>query len=143
MTRPRDSQYAKFWKATKVIEPFGQTFATEKNVETYVRKSAARAFLTRRYPLHGTFTVNHLPRTQREKGDYWSVSIPADSRHTRTVIYCLTRLIWSRAHPRSAFTGWQWAMIYLDVVQALMGRPAADLLKASYRVHGVQYREKP
>ncbi len=142
MTRPRDSQYARFWKSTRVIESFGQTFKTEKNIEAYVRKSAARAFLMRRYPLQGTFTINHLPRPQREKGDRWSVSIPEDSRDTRTVIYCLTRLIWARTHPQSAFTGWEWAMIYLDVVQALMGRPAADLLKASYRVHGVRYREK-
>jgi hypothetical protein len=148
MPRQRNSQYGKFWAAQSTIDSHGRDFTAARALP-YIKKAQARVFLLRRYPSFArSFRVDWLPRNHRERGDYWSIGIPEGKYDECTIIYCLARVIWSRESSSSrdgrewAYTGWQWASIYLDLVHALMGKPAADLLKAAYQVHGVRWKPK-
>lgn len=144
MPRERDTQFARFWRAQSVINPFDKQFKTEKGLNSYVERACGRAFLLRRYPcLKLRVGVRHLRGRDREFGGYWSVGIPITSRNLRTVIYVLARTIWMRTDDlRRAHYGWQFVAIYIDVVHALMGKAEADLLRESCKSYGVRWKPK-
>jgi hypothetical protein len=149
MPRERNSQFGKFWKAQSVLDSIDRPFKTKKGMTTYIRKATDRAFLRRRYPeLAKPIHIEFLPKFHREKGSSLSVSIPENRMNMHCVLYCLTRVIWCREARKTrggttwAYNGWQWAAIYLDVVQSLMGKEAADLLKSAYSVYRVRWKPK-
>jgi hypothetical protein len=143
MTRPRNSQYAKFWKAQGILASISRELKTEKQVERFVSNARERAFLKRRYP-HLQYGIHVSHEETKLVALYNEINIPPAHRREHEICRQIAIVLFYRADWREqwAWHGWQFCAIYLDVVRAMMGKKAHDVLKASFRANRVRFAEK-
>jgi putative metallohydrolase (TIGR04338 family) len=156
----RDSRRSKLYAAEHVLIPMETPIPSVKDVERYITKNSKRQALIRRYGTavdaqrwkmvvkDGGGTRNALCYGTR------TISIPLWARNDRVVLHEWAHAIHNRLEvtgygvggTRSrelaggASHGWQFAAIYLDLVQFCMGPQAAAALKAAYKSKKVRIR---
>lgn len=143
--RARDSQRLKFWRATDVIDPLGQSL-TRAQARRILLTMHERMFLKRRYSTSVRRKWDVVDHKKRGTGDagYWSISLYDGDLYMNRIVYLAARAIWWRlpVNGRMAWYGPEYAKLVLEMTQVLMGKAAADLLKESYRAHNVRWKEK-
>lgn len=150
MARQHDGQRAKFWAADSILDDHARSLGTETTVKRFIKDACGRAFLTRRYraellrEIILRFDTN--PRRRHYETSYWSIIVPphvsawTDHNLCRQLAY----IIHARRDRlgKLAWHGREFCAIYLDVVRALMGVAAHDLLRARFRYTGVRFTPK-
>lgn len=144
MDRPRNTQRAKFWRAQAVLSEVSRPFKTERGVKRFVINARERAFLRRRYGEFLTRDIMVKFEGQPEAGR-WIIVAPGTEWKEHSMCRLIARVIWHRKQPYHCPLAWhgiEYCAIYVDVVQAMMGRTSAELLKNSFRAHGVRFKPK-
>jgi putative metallohydrolase (TIGR04338 family) len=142
----RDNQRSKLYKAEKVLadKAFTYRLDTVRDMERLVKKVQTRATLVRRYgpELRKPIFVGDGRGKRNAGGDGQGIYMPRWSRTAYIVLHELAHTISIRKYGRSAIAphGRHFCAVYLDLVRFILGKEAADALKASFRDRGVKYR---
>lgn len=140
----RDSQRAKLYKADDILKHFAKPLPEIKNIEKYADKLFKMKRLMNKYPrasLRGRPLVKDGRGCRNATGSAGSIVIPAGwARQEDVVCHELAHCITDREFGwRTAGHGWQFCMVYLDVVKWMMGLEAHDALKASFKKSKVRF----
>lgn len=166
----RDTQRGKLYKAERVAHETapGKPLATVKDIERYLKnKVSGRATLTRRYGIACDFEVWPVAvgdgrGTRRALAHGTTkITIPGWARNEWIVLHEIAHIVHCRiqfGYARkgmkiegerveelrglSAAHGWQYAAIYIDLVQFCMGAEFADALKQCFKLGKVRFRPK-
>ena len=143
----RDTQRSKVYAAeNKALKPFAVRIETVPEIERYVERVRKRATLARRYgpELARPIRVGDGRMRRRAGGDAAGIYMPRWSRTQWIVLHELAHTISIRKHGRSNIAGHgrEYCAVYIDLVRYMIGKEAADALKASFVEHGVKYKKK-
>lgn len=146
--RERDSQRSRVYRAENKAfssQPEASTWLeTTADIERYLRYVVSLKRVTDSWPVLKQPVAVHDGRgLTRASANQWSITMPNIYRKKWIVLHELSHVIHQRqvSTCRSAFHGWQYAEIYLRLVLLVLGREAHDALKASFKAHGVKYKE--
>lgn len=153
MSKERDQQRSRVYKAEKVLSKFAEPLPKVNDVERYVKevwksKRVQNAFPKAVRPyVHGfgqTYgsepTVKDGRGIRKAKGHQHWIAIPLWARNSYIVTHELAHTITRREHgTKVAGHGWQYCEIYLTLVLYMLGREAHDVLKASFKQHRVRF----
>ncbi len=145
MTKERDSQKGKLYKAEKILLPISQRLETVPEMEKYLKKVLDRAPIQRRYSrwLGRKIVVKDGRGCRHAYGNYNWIKMPRWARSQHIVLHEVAHALTLRKHGDAvADHGWQYAAIYLDLVKFGMGAEAHDALKASFKQHKVRFKAK-
>jgi putative metallohydrolase (TIGR04338 family) len=140
---PRDTQRSRLYKAETALINIAKPLYEVRDVEKYVKRVLARQSILRRYPRTNPNVRVKDGRGTRRALAYGShtISLPLWARNEAVVLHELAHTIAVRHYYREKIAGhgWQFAAILLDLVRAMMGKEAHDLLRASFKEHKVRY----
>lgn len=147
MKEERDSQRGKLYKAEcAALTPFQETYPEMEDVNLYVARTVERAPIKARYG--AAFAKRRLQVKDgrgrwRAGGCAQYITIPRHNRLNWVILHELAHTLTQRIHGHYvAAHGWQFAAIYIDLVHFMMGKAAADALKAAFREHHVRWKPK-
>lgn len=142
----RDNQRNKLYKAEKVLSKISKPLATVPDMEKFIKALSKKATIKKRYgnELNRDVYVGSGKARRAAGGDAKGVYMPLWSRTEYIVLHELAHCISMRKFGRNMIAphGWEFCLVYMDLVRFVMGREAADLLKASFRQHKVRYKAK-
>jgi putative metallohydrolase (TIGR04338 family) len=146
-SKERDNQRSKLYKAERATSMWKnpKRLDTVKDIEKFVERVQARKSLRKRFGYCLGRHVEVLDGRGRRSacGGSWGIKMPIWSRNELIVCHELAHTINIRmCGSRVAGHGWQFANIYLQLVQSMMGKDAADELKASFKKHRVRFNPK-
>lgn len=161
MTKERDSQRSKYWKAVAEFRSYPSIKALPKmeDLSRYMRTTFPRAALVSRYGRAVEFLNGRQFVHLRDGRGYASIQpdfphsilhIPNSARDEFSVLRGLAYLVhWraknlrdtgSRTEIRGGpFHGWQYCAILLDMVHFTMGTDAEKALKTAFKNNGVRF----
>lgn len=145
MTKERDSQQGKLYKAEKILEQYSKRLETMPEITAFAERVLLRAPVQARYGQHLRWAIQIKDgrRCRNALGGTNWVKLPKWSRTEYIVLHELAHTICRRMHGVNvAGHGWQYAAIYLDLVWFGLGAEARDALKASFRQHRVRFTPK-
>jgi putative metallohydrolase (TIGR04338 family) len=153
VSRPRDSQRAKLYRAENALDwPGERRWGTVPEIQRYVDRLVASVWFKRRWPQvneryfmpWSTMLIERFPAIEVADGrgghnaraHQHRIQIPTRARQEHVVLHELAHcLTWNDG----AAHGWEFAAVLVALVQHQMGKPKADALKASFRAHKVRY----
>lgn len=148
MGRARDSQRSAFWAAQAVLETHARLIETQKRMLRFVENARSRAYLKRRYKtaLRREIILDFCVWDTRENFEpfYSTITVPPKKDKWTDLTMCrqIAYVLLMRTHGQAAWHGREFCAIYLDVVRAMMGAAAYELLKGSFRKHKVRFTPK-
>lgn len=144
MTRERDSQRSKLYKAEKVLESMSARLETVPEMDAFLKKVLSRAPIQARYGrvIQREIVVRDGRRCRNALGGVNWIKMPRWSRTQYIVLHEAAHSITQRKFGLGvAAHGWQYAGVYLDLVRFGMGPAAGEALKASFKAHKVRFTE--
>jgi putative metallohydrolase (TIGR04338 family) len=149
MARPhpplRDSQRQRVYNAENT-QPRGRAMPTVPEMQRYVDRITSTQWWQRRYPRAATAIQVRPGHGRRHACAYSSgeaIAMPRSLRSEMVVLHELAHSANMRQAPGAyADHGWEFVVIYLDLVHHFMGRAAADGLRAAFKAHRVRLRPK-
>lgn len=146
MSRPRDSQKSRLYKAEReALNKRSKRLETISDITRYVDRISKRATIVRRYgtELRKPIFIGDGRGKRNAGGDAKGIYMPKWSRTEFIVLHEMSHCIACRMYGRYniAAHGREYAAIYLDLVRFMLGKDAADALKASFRTHRVKWRK--
>lgn len=143
----RDTQRSKVYAAeNKALKAFAVPLATVPEMEKFVERVRKRATLVRRYgpELARSIRVGDGRMRRRAAGNAAGIYMPRWSRLNWIVLHELAHTLSIRKHGRQNIAGHgrEFCAVYIDLVRYMIGKEAADALKASFVEHGVKYKKR-
>jgi putative metallohydrolase (TIGR04338 family) len=145
MVRPRDSQKSRLYKAERAaLDKISKRLDTIDDITRFVDRIRKRATIVRRYgyELKRSVFIGDGRGKRNAGGDSRGIYMPKWSRTEYIVLHELSHCIACRRYGRYniAAHGREFAAVYVDLVRYIIGKEAADALKASFREHRVKFR---
>ena len=152
----RDSQLSKVYIAEEVMSEYGCETAeamtwnelVEKIAEiinnTWFRRKFGKLFCDTDLQIH----TGHVRQNMAYAFGTDELSFPPNFRNLPIILHELTHIIMARLEWVVAFRkpynahGRMFAFIYLELVKKFIGRREYDLLRKSYKEHGVKYQKR-
>jgi putative metallohydrolase (TIGR04338 family) len=157
MTRPRDSQRSKLYAAENAVFNYGQNpragrrFTTLDEIDAYLLKVTGSAWFKRRWPVVGanghwgskTWRLKDGRGSRTPKGGMMSMSFPRGSRYEAIILHELAHHICERynGYERTAWHGWQYCAILLELVTHELGEETGDALRLEFKRRNVRFRK--
>lgn len=144
MTRARDSQRSKYWKATAPMDGVARKL-TPGETKRLALSIKDRAYLARRYPdAHLSWNFSIELKGGKLQAKKYHLNIPMTCHTDWDVARIVARMVFYRRDPYEqwAWYGWEYCAILVDVVHALMGKSAAKILTESMRANRVRWKPK-
>lgn len=146
MTRERDSQRSKVYRAEGASKVKGKFLGTIPEIEAYLERVFSHEWFRRHFPHARRFTVKDGRGRRAAGGSGYGfravITMPKWSRFETIILHelahGLTELEWGRG---TAWHGWEFCETFLKLVYHYMGREAGDKLKASFKEHRVRFRK--
>jgi len=145
LTRQRDTQRSRLYKAEKVLTSFSERLETPEEIATFLTKVCNRAPIQRRYGLHLRRSIEVHDGRRRRNACAWVnyIKMPKWARTQYIVLHEAAHSINLRKHGTLiAAHGREYAAIYLDLVRFGLGTDAHAALKTSFAAHKVKFRPK-
>lgn len=164
MTKERDSQRSKVYKADHSLDDISQQYASIDDIRRFLRDTCRRQRVQDEFPCtallaekfaDGTFHIHDGGGTSHARGGYNRLNFPRWSRRTGVILHELAHVIhkreqdsfgWDRELMKRdgyhAGHGWRFMQIYLRLVLHVMGRTAHDKLKAAAKANKVRINPK-
>jgi putative metallohydrolase (TIGR04338 family) len=142
----RDQQRARLYRAEKVVLK-GKTkpLPTVADIEAYIAKMQSRVTLVKRFgpALTRPIRVKDGRGTSIARGGVNHINMPLWSRNEFITLHEVAHVIAQRLHGTAlAGHGWEYANIYLQLVQSMLGREKCEELKASFKAEKVRWTAK-
>lgn len=145
MTRARDSQKSKLYKAEGVLDPISRRLETIPEIQAFLTRVLTKATVQRRYGeyLQGEIKVRDGRGASIARGGAHYIKMPKWSRCEHIVLHEIAHTICTRRHGSDvAAHGREYAAIYLDMIRFGMSADAAEKLKESFKENRVRFRPK-
>ncbi len=144
MVRPRDNQRSRLYKAERVLNKLSKRLEKVDDMKRFVDRLRKRATIVRRYgvELKTSIFIGDGRGKRNAGGDSRGIYMPLWSRTEYIVLHEMAHCIACRRYGRYniAAHGREFAAVYVDLVRYMLGKEAADTLKASFREHRVKFR---
>lgn len=150
--RPRDSQRSKLYEAERVLDDFISTEwgpGQVAEMQDWVDALLDSKWWTRRYGerfIEVTSGAGQRRALAKTRTDGWfsykrKIGLPLWARKDWVVLHELAHHATDFKHgfDQVAAHGREFARIYVELVGHVMGKPAADALKVSFKEHSVKY----
>lgn len=132
----RDSQKKKAYTAEDILKPISANFKTIEETRAYVDKVTMSHFYQHQWPAASwSIRVRDGRGTTIARGGRRGINLPL---WARTEYVCLHEI--AHCVVPDAKHGWQWAQVFLQLVEHFMGRKAGEILKQSFINHRVRFR---
>lgn len=138
----RDTQRQKLYRAEEVLRrdgaPGAERFGSVTEMQAFVDKLVTYAWWKRAFPYDRHITVKDGRGRRSACGDpvFREISMPTWSRTKAVLLHEVAHVV----APRDvAWHGWEFAEVYLKLVQHCLGADEAKALKASFKQHHVRY----
>lgn len=142
----RDSQRGKVYKSDHALDTYGR-LETVPEIEAFVAKLWKSERFKKRFPREigcSPPSVRDGRGRRRASGGRCQIRMPRWSRTKGIICHELAHTVHIRSgkgQPWCAAHGWEFCLIYLQIVYILMGWDAHDALKAAFKANRVKYRQ--
>ncbi len=140
MTRVRDQQRSRVYKAERVLCYYDRKFETIHETRTYVKKLTTSAWFNRRRLDREEVQVADGRGTRKAfaYGNH-TINLPRWARREKMILHELAHILLSSNLSLEAAHGREFCRAMLALVKHQMGIDAYNELKAAYKKHRVKY----
>lgn len=135
-TEMRDSQRKKVYTAEEILKPISAKFNSIEETRSYVDRVTMSHFYQHQWPAASwSIRVRDGRGTRIARGGRRGINLPL---WARTEYVCLHEI--AHCVVPDAKHNWQWAQVFLQLVEHFMGKQPAEILKQSFITHKVRFR---
>lgn len=134
-----------FFAADAILDSLSRPLETEKRLRRFVETARTRAFLKSRYSWELSYPLTIRLEARANFATFGSAILTPNSKARWTdqkMCQMIARVIALRRERKSKWYDRTYCEVYLDVVRAMMGKAAHDLLKERFKSYGVKFRPK-